>query len=157
MPLTYDQKSEIRMAFDEAYIPPDRRRDFRVKYRVEAQISLWADDKQGQPFTVRVEDFSPTGVGLVHTAPLEPGSEYLIKVPRPNMDELVVLLAVVRCVPQEDGTYLIGLELASVMDRTHMGQLVNALQSRDRESSGRRVRRAMLVLALLAFGVSMLI
>jgi len=51
MPLTYDQKSEIRIAFDEAYIPADRRRDLRVKYRVEAQICSWQNNKQGLPWS----------------------------------------------------------------------------------------------------------
>jgi len=156
MPLTYDQKSEIRMAFDEAYIPPDRRRDFRVKYRVEAQISLWADDKQGQPFTVRVEDFSPTGVGLVHTAPLEPGSEYLIKVPRPNAEELIILLTVARCRQQEDGTYLVGLELSSVMDRSHMASLLTALSAR-RRAGNRRLRWLVIMFGIIGIGASLLV
>ena len=112
MPLTYDQKSEIRIAFDEAYVPPDRRRDFRIKYRVDAQISPWRKSRQGEPFQVRIEDFSPTGVGVIHTEPMDLGNEYLLKVPRPGQDELVVLLSVVRCVRQNDGIS-IGLRAGS--------------------------------------------
>src|SRR4051812_1930442 len=37
MSLTYDQRSEIRMAFDEAYVPPERRRAARVKHQVDAE------------------------------------------------------------------------------------------------------------------------
>jgi len=129
MSLTYDQKSEIRMAFDEAFVPePERRRDLRVKTRVEAQICAWKKNKQGEPFTVRIEDFSPGGVGLLHPTPLPTGSEYLLRVPRPEMDELVVLLQVVRCKPLEDGNFHVGMELCSVMDRTSMGQLIDALK-----------------------------
>jgi hypothetical protein len=129
MSLTYDQKSEIRMAFDEAFVtdPSERRRDVRVEFRVEAQICPWKKNKQGEPFTVRIEDFSPGGVGISHTAPLAVGSEYLLRVPRVDMEELVVLLSVVRCKPLEDGTFHIGMELSSVMDRTSMGQLIDAL------------------------------
>jgi c-di-GMP-binding flagellar brake protein YcgR len=155
MPLTYDQKSEIRIAFDEAYIPADRRRDLRVKYRVDAQICSWQNNKQGLPFTVRIEDFSPTGVGLVHTAPLELGSEYLIKVPRPNYEDLIVLLTVARCKQLEDGTHLVGLELSSVLDRSHMGQFVNALQTRRRGAS-RRLRWLVIVFAIAGIGASLL-
>ena len=156
MPLTYDQKSEIRIAFDEAYIPADRRRDLRVKYRVEAQICSWQNSKQGLPFTVRIEDFSPTGVGLVHTAPLDLGSEYLIKVPRPHYDDLIILLTVVRCKQLEDGTYLVGLELSSVMDRSHMGQFVNTLQARRRGTS-RRLRWLVIAFGIVGIAASMLI
>ena len=110
----------------------------RVKYRVDAEICAWQNNKQGPPFTVRIEDFSPTGVGLIHNSALELGSEYLIKIPRPNYSDLIILLTVVRCKQLEDGTHLVGLELSSVMDRTQMGQLVNALQTRRRVGNRRR-------------------
>ncbi len=155
MPLTYDQKSEIRIAFDEAYVPADRRRDLRVKYRVEAQICSWQNNKQGVPFTVRIEDFSPSGVGLVHTAPLDLGSEYLIKIPRPNAEELIVLLAVARCQQLEDGTHLVGLELSSVMDRAHMENLLNALHSHRRDSK-RRLRWLVIMFGIVGIGASLL-
>ena len=125
--LTYDQKSEIRMAFDEAFVPPERRRDLRVRFRVDAQICPWRKNRQGEPFTVQIEDFSPGGVGLSHSGPLAIGSEYLLRVPRVDMEELVVLLSVVRCRQLEDGTYHLGMELSSVMDRTSMGHLIDAL------------------------------
>ena len=156
MPLTYDQKSEIRIAFDEAYVPADRRRDLRVKYRVEAQICSWQNNRQGVPFTVRIEDFSPTGVGLVHSAPLDLGSEYLIKVPRPNAEELIVLLTVVRCVRHVDGSYLIGLELSSVMDRQHMGSFVNALQTRRRSVASSKLRWLVIMFGVIGIAVSLL-
>jgi c-di-GMP-binding flagellar brake protein YcgR len=155
MPLTYDQKSEIRIAFDEAYVPADRRRDLRVKYRVEAQICSWQNSKQGVPFTVRIEDFSPTGVGLVHTAPLDLGSEYLIKIPRPNAEELIVLLTVVRCTKLEDGTRLVGMELSSVMDRAHMEGLMTALQTH-RRSGNRRLRWLVIWFGIIGIGASLL-
>jgi c-di-GMP-binding flagellar brake protein YcgR len=156
MPLTYDQKSEIRIAFDEAYVPADRRRDLRVKYRVEAQICSWQNNKQGVPFTVRIEDFSPSGVGLIHTAPLDPGSEYLIKVPRPNAEELIILLTVARCRQQEDGTYLVGLELSSVMDRSHMASLLTALSAR-RRAGNRRLRWLVIMFGIIGIGASLLV
>jgi hypothetical protein len=158
MPLTYDQKSEIRIAFDEAYVPADRRRDLRVKYRVDAQICSWRDNKQGLPFSVRIEDFSPTGVGLIHTAPLEMGSEYLIKVPRPHYDDLIVLLTVVRCRQLEDRTYLVGLELSSVLDRTHMGDFVNRLATgRRRGGASSRLRWLVIWFGIIGIGLSLLI
>ena len=38
----------------------DRRRDTRIKYRVDAEICAWHHNKQGDPFRVRIEDFSLT-------------------------------------------------------------------------------------------------
>jgi c-di-GMP-binding flagellar brake protein YcgR len=145
MSLTYDQKSEIRMAFDEAFVPADRRRDARYKLRVEAQICPWKKNQQGEPITVRIEDFSPGGVGLIHPEPLSVGSEYLLRVPRPEMDELVVLLSVVRCKPLAEGNFLLGMELSSVMDRTSLGQLIDALKGPPRRSRWK--------LFFIAFGI----
>src|SRR5438309_913637 len=94
MSLTYDQRSEIRIAFDEAFVAPERRRSMRVKYTVNAEISEWKKGKEGLAFTVSIEDFSPTGVGMFHDSALPLGSQFLIKVPRPKWGELVVLMTV---------------------------------------------------------------
>ena len=59
--LTYDQKSEIRLAFDEAFVSPERRRSTRIAYQVAAQISEWKRNRESEPFAVQIEDFSPTG------------------------------------------------------------------------------------------------
>src|SRR5204862_1735061 len=85
MPLTYDQKSEIRMAFDEAFVPSDRRRDSRVKNRIDTTMCTWKSGKQGEPVGVRIEDFSTGGVGLTHSEPMDLGLQYLLRVPRPDM------------------------------------------------------------------------
>ena len=156
MPLTYDQKSEIRMAFDEAYVPADRRRALRVTYRADAQIAPWRRHEAGDPFPVRIEDFSPSGVGVIHTEMLPLGAEFLLRVPRPDLPELVVLLSVVRCKPLEDGTFHVGMELSSVMDKTDLGHFYDALQSRKRLTS-RRTKILLLTLGIVGLGMSLLI
>jgi hypothetical protein len=156
MALTYDQKSEIRMAFDEAYVPPERRRESRVKFRCDAEICEWKKNHQGLPFSVRVEDFSPSGVGIQHGMPLDVGSEYLIRVPRPSSEELVVLLTVARCVAQEDGTFQIGMELSTVLDRSQMGKMIESIQTRKRVTS-RRTRVLLLLLGVCGLGTGLLI
>jgi hypothetical protein len=154
--LTYDQKSEIRIAFDEAYVPSDRRRDSRVNLRTDAEICAWKHNQQGQPFTVRIQDFSPGGVGLLHTAEMKVGNEYLLRVPRPEMDELVVLLTVARCKPMEDGNFWIGMELSSVMDRDSMGKLVDVLREPKRVTS-RWTMILFILLGIAAIGTSLLV
>jgi hypothetical protein len=154
--LTYDQKSEIRMAFDEAYLPPDRRRDPRINLRTDAEICAWKANRQGQPFTVRIQDFSPSGVGLLHTAEMKVGNEYLLRVPRQEMEELVVLLTVVRCKPIEDGTFWIGMELSSVMDRNSMGKLVDVLRG-PRRITSRRTQILLILFGIAGIGASLLV
>ena len=156
MSLTYDQRSEIRMAFNEAFVPVDRRREVRIQHRVHALLCPWRENRQGAPFAVQIEDFSPSGVGLIHYRALELGSEYLIKVPRPDLPELVVLLSVVRSVPLEEGKFHIGLELSSVMDRTSMGQFVDAIRVRQRITS-RRTKVLLILFGIFGIGTSLLI
>ncbi|HYO08241.1 MAG TPA: PilZ domain-containing protein [Tepidisphaeraceae bacterium] len=156
MSLTYDQKSEIRLAFDEAFIPAERRRDTRVKYKASAEITTWKRGKEGLPFRVQIEDFSPGGVGLTHGSALPEGTQYVLKVPRPELAELNILLTVVRCVPQEDGSYLVGLELSSVLDRASFGEFVDDLDKRQRRTS-RRTKILLLLLGIFGVGTSLLI
>ena len=82
--LSYDQKSEIRLAFDEAFVEPERRRNARVRYQVPAEIAEYKRGKQGMTFTVQIEDFSPTGVGMVHSGRLKVGGQYTLEIPRPG-------------------------------------------------------------------------
>ena len=156
MSLSYDQKSEIRMAFDEAFVPTERRRDLRVRHRVDAQICAWKDSRQGHPINVRIVDFSVSGVGLIHHTPMEVGAEYLIRIPRPEMGELVVLISVVRCVPTGQGGYHVGMELRSVMDRTAMGELVDVIREQRRVTS-RRTKLLLIVFGIVGIGTSLLI
>jgi c-di-GMP-binding flagellar brake protein YcgR len=153
MSLTYDQRSEIRMAFDEAFVEPERRRAMRVKHIVNAEISEWKKGKEGLPFTVCVEDFSPTGVGMIHGCALPVDSQFLIKVPRPKWGELVVLMTVARCVQMEDGNFRIGLELSSVMDQTELGKFVDALHVERRTSQ--RTKILLLLLGIVGIGLSL--
>jgi hypothetical protein len=125
MSLTYDQRSEIRMAFDEAYVAPERRRAARVKHQVDAEIVPWKRNRPGVPFTVTIEDFSPTGVGVVHSEPLPMESDFVVKIPRPESDPLAVLLTVVRNKPLEDGKFIVGMEISNVLDKTALSRLFN--------------------------------
>jgi c-di-GMP-binding flagellar brake protein YcgR len=156
MSLTYDQKSEIRIAFDEAFVPAERRRDFRFKHKTDAEICEWKRGKQGLAFRVQIEDFSPGGVGLVHGAELPEGTQYVLKVPRPEMEDLNVLLTVVRCQPQDDGNFQVGMELSSVLDREVLGQYVTGLQRAQRVTS-RRTKILLMLLGIAGVGTALMI
>jgi hypothetical protein len=162
MSLTYDQRSEIRMAFDEAFVAPERRRAVRVKHQVDAEIVPWKRNRPGVPFTVTIEDFSPTGVGIIHTEALPLGGEFVVKVPRPENDPLAVLLTVVRTKALEDGKFTVGLEISNVLDKSALARLVNLLGGEDaratrthpepRSKPAAKRRRTILLLAFALCG-----
>ena len=130
MSLTYDQKSEIRLAFDEAFVEPERRRSVRLKHTAIAEIRDWKDGKQSMPFQVRIDDVSPTGVGMVHAAPLDVGAEFMIKVPRQKWGDLNVLMTVVRCEQRQAGEYQIGLQISNVLDESALTKFCDILKAR---------------------------
>jgi hypothetical protein len=118
MPLTYDQRSELRMAFEEAYVESERRRACRVKHQVAARLAPFRGRKPrgAKPLEVTIEDFSTTGVGLVYTKPLAEDEQFLLEVPRPEHKPIWVLLRVVRCLPMDNGTYGVGLEASELLN-----------------------------------------
>jgi hypothetical protein len=118
MSLTYDQRSELRWAFEEAYVEPERRRACRVKHKVPAKLVPWRRGKPagGAPLDVTIEDFSTTGVGLIYTEPLKENQQYLLEVPRPQNKPMWVVLRVVRSLPMDDGTFGVGLEASELLD-----------------------------------------
>jgi hypothetical protein len=116
MSLTYDERSELRMAFEEAYVEPERRRACRIRHKINAKLVPWPIRIKAPPIEVRIEDFSTTGVGLVHARPLRIGAKYLLEVPRPGRSDIWVLLTVVRCLPMDDGGHGAGLEATELVD-----------------------------------------
>jgi hypothetical protein len=150
MSLTYDQRSEIRIAFDEAYVAPERRGAMRVKYEVDAEIVPWLKSRPGIPFTVRIEDFSPTGVGIIHTSALPIDSEFVLKVPRPDGDPLAVQLTVVRNKPIDDFRFIVGMVINNVLDNRALDRKARALEeTRAPRRPGRRVK-----IWFLLFGIA---
>lgn len=155
MPLSYDQRSEVRLAFDEAYVPADRRRDLRIRQRVKVELAPYEKAGCGRAFSAQVEDFSPGGVGISHSAPIEPGQAFVLKVPRRGAAELSVLLTCVRCNRREDGSYQIGMELSDVSDQPDAASFVEAMR-RNRRLTSRRTKILLLILGIYGLGTCLL-
>jgi PilZ domain len=113
--LTYDETSEVRCAFEEAYIEPGRRRAIRTRQRVSVKITPWRKGITADPIDVVIEDFSPYGIGISHAVPMELGSHYILRVPRQGEDDLQVLLTVVRRCQADVANYSIGLEATAIL------------------------------------------
>jgi hypothetical protein len=117
MSLTYDQRSELRYAFEEAYVEPERRRACRIRHKVLAKLAPWNGHRpRGHAIEVTIEDFSTTGVGLIHTQKLRENDHYLLEVPRADKKPIWVVLRVARCLPMDDGTFGVGLEAIELVD-----------------------------------------
>jgi hypothetical protein len=115
MSLTYDQMSELSMAFREAHVPADRRRSQRIRQRIAAEIIEWDDDHPGRTFGVMIEDFSPTGVGMIHTGRLKTGGHYTLEIPRPGHPPIRVVLTVVRCEQMDGGMFSTQMEASEIL------------------------------------------
>ena len=141
--LTYDQMSELRMAFNEAHVPVERRRSPRIPAWCDARIAPWDGRAIGEPLTVTVSDFSTTGIGIVHTGRLRVGAKYVLEIPRPQCAPLKVLFTVVRCSERDGGMFDAELTPEQILD-------VVDYAARARRPSGRApVRRALIALAFL--------
>ena len=139
MSLTYDQLSELSIAFQEAHVPADRRRSHRIKQRIAAEITEWENTKPGRTFGVMIEDFSTTGVGMVHNGRLKVGGRYTLEIPRPGHAPVKVLLTVVRCSEVDGGLFSTQMEANEI--------LAGRMAARPKSNA---MKTAML-LALLAF------
>lgn len=153
MTLSYDQRSEIRWAFEEAYVEPERRRACRVRHKVPAKLVHWkGKPRPVAPIEVTIEDFSTTGVGLAHQNPLKVNEKYLLEVPRGEQKPMWVVLRVARCVPMDDGNYAVGLEACELVDPDRYPTSPFAFQPGEQKSSGGVMNRRVKILFLL-FGI----
>ena len=65
---------------------------------------------------VRLKDLSSGGIGLVHSQPIDKGSQFVIQLPQPGGTIKSLLYTVVRCeAPGGGGPYSIGAELVCVL------------------------------------------
>ncbi len=143
MSLTYDQMSELSMAFQEAHVPADRRRFTRIKHQIAAEVTEWSKDGQpGRSFGVMIEDFSTTGVGMTHSGRLKPGHRYTLEIPRPDQPPVRVLLVVVRCHQVDGGLFTTQMEASEIL----------AGRSADRPKRSRR--NTAILMSVLAFAGS---
>ena len=72
------------------------------------------------------------------------------------MPELIVLMTVARCKPLEDGSFWIGLELSSVMDRNSMGKLVDVLRE-PRRLFSKRTQILLILMGIVGLGSSLFV
>lgn len=144
MSVTYDQMSALSMAFQEAHIPADRRRSHRIKQRIAAEITEWTNGAPGRTFGVMIEDFSTSGVGMVHSGRLKAGNTYTLEIPRPGHPPIRVILTVVRCDQADAGQFTTRMEVSEI------------LAGRNQNQNTRRLFRPLVALfGAVAFGIAL--
>lgn len=143
MALNYDQRSSMRMAFEEAHVPADRRGSQRIRMQCPAKFAPWSSGRAGKAFDVIIDDFSTSGAGIIHTGRLKVGARYLLTIPRSRQTPLDVILTVVRCEKTVDGLFTAELspdEILGVASGNEFGQPA---------SRPNHLRAALLIAALL--------
>ena len=94
----------------------NRRRAARIRRDGSLLLMPCKQGILGQPVQVRLKDLSAGGIGLIHTQPMEKGSQFVVQLPQPGGQTKSLLYTVVRCEsPGAGGPYSIGAELACVL------------------------------------------
>jgi hypothetical protein len=146
MTLTYDERSELRAAFEETYVPTQERREaLRVHYRVPLDMVSWKDERAGPAVSVMLEEFSTTGVGVIYPGRLNPGDRYLLEVPGWEKRRVTLIIEVVHCTPVEAEKCRIGLKIVGVHG-THLRTVLH-----------RRAKFLFLLFGVVGVAVAMLL
>ena len=103
-----DDRLDVIAAIEEAE-SPDRRRATRITRKVATQMTPWQVGTAAVPFGIVIEDISETGVGIIHTAPLDIDASFLLTVPRAYHGAIIIECKVVRCEKRGNGLFKIGL------------------------------------------------
>jgi hypothetical protein len=100
----------------------DRRRAPRIKRHKDVVILPCTNGLVTGSIAVTLQDVSARGVGFVHTAPMEKGSQFIFRVPRTDTVPITLLYTVARCVQGPDGRYTIGGQLECVLREDGVAQ-----------------------------------
>jgi two-component system, cell cycle response regulator len=118
---TYDQilhnASERLLALsiaEENGAQSDKRQTRRMRRDGKIMVTPCARGILSPPIQVKLRDLSAVGIGLTHTARLEPGTQFIIQLPEKDKSVKTLLYTVKRC-ETYGGLSSIGGELSSVL------------------------------------------
>ena len=112
------ETTEITAAFDEVFTTQsgaDRRAADRNEHHAPLVIFPFHEEILGEPVTLMLQDFSVTGLGALHTRPMTPGDEFLLRLPRGNGRPVSVICSVAHCRPLEGAMFRIGAEFIRLL------------------------------------------
>ena len=91
----------------------DRRRTARVTHRSPFHLRPMLNDGVGAPVLVVLQDLSSTGLGVIHSQPMQIGEQYQLPLARGAAEALSLICTVKRCEQMDDDLYAIGFEFNS--------------------------------------------
>ena len=101
----------------------NRRRAARIRRDGSLFLMPCKQGILGQPVQVRLKDLSSGGIGLIHSQPIEKGTQFVVQLPQPGGQTKSLLYTVVRCEsPGAGGPFSIGAELACVLKADGAGK-----------------------------------
>jgi hypothetical protein len=95
-----------------------RRRQRRLCPSSPSSLAIHPMDNgmMGQAVPVQSVDFTTLGLGLVHSEPMDKGTQFLVPLSKRSGPPLPLLYSVIHCRPLPGGMFQIGAELLSVLD-----------------------------------------
>ena len=91
----------------------DRRKCVRVPHRAVFNLRPLLRDGVGEPVSVVLQDFSASGIGVIHSAPMACGEQYQIPLTAASAASLSLICTVVRCEKMDEELFSIGFEFNS--------------------------------------------
>jgi c-di-GMP-binding flagellar brake protein YcgR len=96
------------------------RRAPRMKLSSHLNIACWEDPNA--PLSVRIRDLSQGGIGLFHTQRIALDQQLVIRLPRKNCDDVLVLGTVVYWEPLSENLFGIGVQFDRLMHDSEIEQ-----------------------------------
>jgi HD-like signal output (HDOD) protein len=107
----------------------NKRRAERIRRDGKMTITPCYHGMLGRPVQARLKDLSAMGIGLLHTARLEPGTQFIIQLAQSGGEMKTLLYKVVRCETSPAGVSSIGSELVAVLKPSEPSQLAQAVRA----------------------------
>jgi hypothetical protein len=119
--------------------PSEKRRAKRTAIRIRVDVQPFVEDQAGPWLRGEMRDISIHGLCLFAPAPLEPGSQFVIRLPKLKGYERppVLVCRTARCSARGSGQFLIGAQFTNRLDP-------QSSCDEPAESVAARIRQAML-------------
>ena len=105
---------ELSLAEQDKNASANKRKSARMRRDGKILITPCARGVLDRPVQVRLRDLSATGIGLTHNAKLDPGTQFVIRLPDKQGTDKTLLYTVRRC-DTKGMLHSVGAELTSVL------------------------------------------
>src|SRR5688572_29360814 len=109
------QETLARMKSDKMEGNAARRLRPRVGLRCTLMVMPYQDGTCGRPMKAWTRDISVGGMGILCTASMAKGSQFVIQLPRPNGKPMLLLCTVKNCNELADGLFGIGATFSEII------------------------------------------